>query len=947
MSMTANTADGNAAGPLLPGAPRISMSDDLSQKIKLTQLDTLYGQLALGLMITLLNSGLLAWILSDVIDPKVTAQWFAAMVCVCVLRALTLIRFRKLPDDSIEYEFWRTMFAAGALSTALIWGVAGLALFPADSYQHQAFIGFVLAGMAAGASGSMAAHDKIFMTYLVVTITPYMLRLAVAGDPLSLTMAVMCLAFIVSLSLSARKNGSVTRDALRLKFENADLLSELTAKAFELRSANDALITENAQRQATETALLRANADAEAATRAKSQFLANMSHEIRTPMNGVFGMTDLLMRTNLDTRQTKLVKTISESAKALLTIINDILDLSRIESGKLELDCHEFNFRDMAERSVDLFAGQAHQKGIEVSLFIDRDVPAFVKGDSGRLKQVILNLVGNALKFTKYGEIAVRISCLESAVGASQIAIEVRDTGIGIDPALREKLFQPFAQAETSIARRFGGTGLGLSISRHLIELMGGTITLDSELGKGTRVTIVLRFEHGVSAPVIAESDYSVLEGARILVIDDRETNREIITNYLESSGSRTSWAASTAEAWPMITAAAGIKEPFHAAVVDMMMPDENGLEFAKRIKDHAVYSRMKIIIATSLNWQGDVAAIRDAGIEAVLTKPIRRQDLVDAVSRAVSGNRHPGWRGQLEDLRHNSSGARPDTALINFGANVLLAEDNPVNVEVAKEFLSGLGCRVFVAGNGLEAIAAMASASFDLVLMDCQMPVMDGLSATRRIRAHELISCNLRTPIVAVTANAFAEDRIKCFESGMDDYLSKPYSEKDLHDMLVKWLRSSASQKATSLVEADEHGGAISASGARQIVDCADLDQAVLDPLRKARPDLFARLVTTFLTYAPKALDDLKAAASAQDFARMSALAHSLKSSSANLGAAAISSYCRKLERVAGEKQASEAETLVAAIVESFDRLRDALDHEISSISSIGGSEAKTKAAG
>ncbi|MEQ1670625.1 MAG: ATP-binding protein, partial [Hyphomicrobium sp.] len=606
----------DAAGSPTSGAPARSVDS----KVKLSLLELLYDQLPLALIATTLNAILLAYIISYAIEGPAPRIWLAAILTLTVLRLASQLAFRRTTPASSHYRYWRNVFASGAFLTAMTWGLAGVWLFPAESYQHQAFIGFVLAGIAAGASGSMAAHDKIFRIYILLAIAPYTVRLLMQGEQINLAMAAMCIAFIFALGMAGRRTTRVTQDALRLRFLNDDLTEDLEKTVSRYQQTNDALHVEIAKHQQTMESLAQAAKDAEESVRAKSQFLANMSHEIRTPMNGVFGMTDLLMRTGLDARQKKLVGTINESAKSLLTIINDILDLSRIEAGKLDLDVHEFNLRDLMERSVELFAGQSHKKGLEISLYIEPTVPVFAKGDSGRIKQIVLNLVGNALKFTKYGEISVRVTRPDQTASASQVKIEISDTGIGIDRAVLDKLFQPFTQAETSISRRFGGTGLGLAIARHLTEMMGGTITLESQLGKGTTATVELPLEHGTSTETTADSDHSVLDGARIIVIDDRETNREIVANYLEGCAANVSLAASTTAAWPMLVAANAIHKPYHAAIVDMVMPEENGLEFARRIKAHPTLSRLKIIIATSLNWQGDIAAIRDAGIEAVLT---------------------------------------------------------------------------------------------------------------------------------------------------------------------------------------------------------------------------------------------------------------------------------------------------------------------------------------
>jgi signal transduction histidine kinase/CheY-like chemotaxis protein/NO-binding membrane sensor protein with MHYT domain len=700
--------------------------------------------------------------------------------------------------------------------------------------------------------------------------------------------------------LSARANGS----------EHVWSQSEIL---FATSLANMAsLVFERHEREKIEDELRLANASALAANKAKSQFLANMSHEIRTPMNGVFGMTDLLARTSLDERQRRLVGSISQSARTLLTIINDILDLSRIEEGKLLLDCHDFDLAGCIEDSVALLADDAQRKGLDLNIFIDEQAVGAVMGDSVRLRQVMLNLIGNAVKFTAKGEVVVRVTPSSAASPAKGFRFEVRDTGIGIDSHVLGKLFNPFTQADASISRRFGGTGLGLSISQHLVSLMGGKMHIASEPSRGTCVSFELPMDIKPAPEARTKNGSAILAGQRILVVDDRATNREIVCSYLAACGVQAESAEGGAQALAMLKAAADAGQPFVQAIVDLLMPGMDGLELCRRISSDSSLRSPKLILLSSLSWSQDLGQAREAGVERLLHKPIRRNELIGVATELLTRHAIPaGASGSQADVHRAQE----------LNLKILVAEDNPVNQVIAAEYLANLGCAATVVENGLQALAAFEREHYDVILMDCQMPEMDGLSAAIQIRVREKETGQPATPIIAITANAFEEDRQRCLESGMNGYVRKPFSETELAAAISEWrpkagTRPSASVTTLPIAKDDKP------ACANDIEMGAEACGTLNDDLAAARPALHAKLSAVYLEHTPGLAAVISRALRAKDMNALMLAAHSLKSSSANIGALRLSELCKELEAAATANAHETCAKLVPVLERGLDLL-------------------------
>ena len=783
--------------------------------------------------------------------------WGGAVLLTALLRGAWIY---VAPRRGLHERAVRTGVRITVTLLAIAWGVGGALVLPVVPFDTTALLLVILAGLIASALTTLAADPLSIRGFLAGIALPVFVSLAISDQSHHLAAAIVVAVFTLGMAIVARRAHITLVDHLQITARLA--VSEDAAKRAEavMRDARDL---------------------AERVARARSAFLANMSHEIRTPMNAVLGFVELILDTELTQEQRRALELVRSSSEALLMILNDILDYSKIEAEHLELESIPFDVSKVVHATASLLAVRAREKHLELLAEVGADVPRVVRGDPTRLRQVLMNLIGNAIKFTEQGEVVVSVSAAASD-GSTTLRFAVRDTGIGIAPEHIGSVFREFTQADSTTTRRYGGTGLGLAISQRLVQLMGGNLTVNSELGRGSE------FAFAVTLPVEGASPtrgigLAALGGRRMLIVDDNQTNRRILREMLAAEGINVDEASTAAEGLAALR-----RVRYDIAILDVQMPDMDGFQLATAVRGEKKIARTNLLMLTSAGQRGDGERCRELGIRGYLTKPISRSDLLEALGTVLAGS--PDETGSAEVItRHTIAESRASL-------RVLLAEDNPVNQQVAVAMLVKRGHEVHVASNGREALHAVEERDYDVVLMDIQMPEMDGFEATHAIRA---LPKGKDLQIIGLTAHALSGERERCLSHGMTDYLAKPFKAHELFAL----VEGSGDRRAPPAAPLPAAAPPVDLEGFRNTLREAGAEQALYS------------IIDTFVRQAPDRLAALAGAVASGTGVQIAQAAHAYRGAAATIGARELA---ERLERVETTGRAGD----IAEARDAFERV-------------------------
>jgi two-component system, sensor histidine kinase and response regulator len=784
---------------------------------------------------------------------RVLVGWAGAVLLTSLLRGawIYVSSRRDLTERAV-----RNGVRATVTLLAITWGVGGAMVLPVVPFETAALILVILAGLIASALTTLAADPLSIRGFLAGIALPVFVSLATSDQSHHLAAAIVVAVFTLGMAIVARRAHITLVEHLQVTARLA--VSEEAAKRAEavMREARDL---------------------AERVARARSAFLANMSHEIRTPMNAVLGFVELILDTELSVEQRRALELVRSSSEALLMILNDILDYSKIEADHLELETIPFDVSKVVHATASLLAVRAREKHLELLAEVTPEVPRAVRGDPTRLRQVLMNLIGNAIKFTEQGEVVVSVGAAASD-GNAAIRFAVRDTGIGIAPEHVGSVFKEFTQADSTMTRRYGGTGLGLAISQRLVRLMGGELAVASEVGRGSEFSFTLTLP--VETTPATRTSLAALGGRRMLIVDDNQTNRRILREMLAAEGIQVDEASTAADGLAALRGAAGRKARYDLAILDVQMPDMDGFQLALAVRKDKAIAKTNLLMLTSAGQRGDGERCRELGIRGYLTKPLSRADLLEALGTVLAGS--PDETGTDVVTRHTIAESRRSL-------RVLLAEDNPVNQQVAVAMLVKRGHEVHVSSNGREAVEAVRARDYHVVLMDIQMPEMDGFEATQAIRAMDK---GKQLPIIGLTAHALSGERERCLARGMSEYLAKPFKAHELFAL----VEGSAEGKVAPPAPPPEAAAAppVDLEGFRMTLREAGAEQALYS------------IVDTFVRQAPDRLAALAAAATRGDATEMAKAAHVYRGAAATIGARELAEL---LERVETSARAGEIE--------------------------------------